>query len=115
MKKLIKRLTSKEIEFLKDRYESLRFNNEFDLIYESQIPNTGVVLIEGSMTLLKRKKVKETVPAGSMIGVQELVNNEPLPMGCKVMENSELIILQKSEILEALDDKENELYAIIRK
>lgn len=115
MKKLIKRLTKKEIDFLKEKFQSLKFNNDFQLVYESQVPNTGIVLIEGTMALLKKKKVQETLLPGSMVGVKELIHNEPLPLGCKIMGNSELIMLQKSEILEAINDKDNELYAIIRR
>lgn len=114
MKKRIRKLTEKEINTLRDRYESLKFNNDVELVYETQVPNTGIVLIEGQIALLKRKKVQSTLGPGSLIGVRNLVNNEPTQVSAKVMGNSELIMLNKSEILEALNDKDSDLYAIIK-
>jgi CRP-like cAMP-binding protein len=114
MKNRIRKLTAKEIEILRDRYSSLKFNNDTDLVYESQIPNTGIVLLEGQIALMKRKKVHATVEPGCVIGIHNLIYNEPSQLACKVMSNSELIMLNKSEILEALSDKESELYAIIK-
>ncbi len=114
MKKKIKKLSHEEIQFLRERFTSLKFENSFDLVYESQVPNTGIVLLEGHITLLKRKKVHSTVEAGTLLGVTNIINNEPSQVGCKVLGNSELIMLNKSEILEALNDKDPELYAIIK-
>jgi len=114
MKKRIKRLTSEEISILKGRYNPLRFINEFDLVYESQVPNTGIVLLEGEIALCKKRKIHETILPGCLIGVYELINNEPVKLGCKVKSNAELIMIQKSEILDALNDKDPELYEIIK-
>jgi hypothetical protein len=114
MKKKIKKLSHEEIQFLRERFTSLKFENSFDLVYESQVPNTGIVLLKGHISLLKRKKVQSTVEAGTLLGVTNIINNEPSQVGCKVLGNSELIMLNKSEILEALNDKDPELYAIIK-
>jgi len=114
MKKKIKKLSTEEIQKLRERYNSLKFENSFDLVYESQIPNTGIVLLEGQIALLKRKKIHSTLGPGTLLGVTNMINNEPSPVGCKVLGNSELIMLNKSEILEALNDKDPELYAIIK-
>jgi hypothetical protein len=114
MKKKIKKLTQDEIQFLRERFNSLRFENAFDLVYESQIPNTGIVLLDGQINLLKRKKIHSTIEPGTLLGITNIINNEPSQLGCKVLGNSELIMLNKSEILEALNDKDPELYAIIK-
>jgi CRP-like cAMP-binding protein len=113
MKGKARKLTSREIKILRENYQSIRFNSDFDLVYESHVPNTGIVLIEGQIALLKRKKIQGTLEAGTLIGVQEMIDNEPVSMGCKVMGNSELILLNKSEVLTALNDRNSELYAII--
>jgi hypothetical protein len=114
MKKKIKKLSHDEIQILRERYRALKFNNSFDLVYETQVPNTGIVLLEGQIALLKKKKVQTTIEPGSLLGINNIINNEPSLVGCKVLGNSELIMLNKSEILEALNDKDPELYAIIK-
>lgn len=99
---------------IRDNYDSFTFKNECDLVYEQQIPNTGIVLIKGQLTLLKKKKIEKEITAGGMIGVYNLINNNPSSVTCKVQGDSELIMLQKSQILEALNDEKSELYAIIK-
>ena len=112
-KKIIK-LSSKEIKSLKRKFSSLKFKATFDLIYETQIPNSGILLLDGELKLLKRKKVSSTISPGHIIGIYEMMNNEPAKNGCIVMENSELIMLHKTDIMEALSDKNSDLYGIIK-
>ena len=59
-------------------------------------------------------KIEKEISAGGMIGVYNLINNNPSSVTCKVQGDSELIMLQKSQILEALNDEKSELYAIIK-
>lgn len=114
MKNNIKKLSKQEIKSLKKQFQTLKFNNDFNLVYESQVPNTGIVLLNGELALFKKKKLQSTVKPGNMLGVYELLNNEPVEHGCMVIGNSELIMIQKSDILAALDDKESELYGILK-
>lgn len=114
MIKHLKKLTQNEIRFLKGHFQSLIFNRDFDLVYETQVPNTGIVLLSGELALYKRKKLKSQISPGSMLGVYELINNCPTQLNCKVFNNSELILIQKSDILDALSDKTSELYDILK-
>lgn len=114
MKNKIKKLTSSEIKLLKKQYQSLTFQGGCDLVYETQIPNTGIVLINGELALFRKKKLKTKVQPGSLLGVHELVHNIPVEHSCKVLGNSELIMIQKSDIIEALSDESSDLYCIIK-
>lgn len=114
MKKKIKKLSPTEIKVLKERYNVLKFNSPCELVYESQVPNTGIVLVDGQLGLLKKKKVQVNLEPGSVVGIRNIVQNDPSSVGCKVLENAELIMLNKSEILNALEEKDPELYAIIK-
>lgn len=113
MSKEIIKLTEKEIESLKEVQTPLHFQNDFDLIYESQIPNIGIIFLEGEIKLLKKKKVLDSLPIGSMVGLYHLINNTPLPMGVKIYKNSSILMLEKSTVLEALAVKSGPLYQII--
>ena len=110
----IKKLTNEEIKTLKTKFQLLKFNSDFNLVYESQIPNTGIVLVSGELALLKKKKIRSTIEPGSMLGVYELLNNCPTDHGCMVFGNTELIMIQKSDILAALEDKGSDIYEILK-
>ena len=114
MNEKIKKLSSEQIKFLKKKFQSLKFNNDFNLVYESQVPNTGIVLIDGEINLIRKKKSLSLNKPGIMLGVYELLNNLPTAHGCMVLGNTELIMIQKSDLMEALSDKDSELYHIIK-
>lgn len=113
MKTKITKLTTQELEKLKKRFESFRFKTPFHLVYEKQIPNTGIVLLDGEIELLKRKKIEEKVTTGSILGIYHLLNNVPVKHSYKINENSEVILIQKSDILQAIHDEDSELHELI--
>ena len=113
MNKNMRVLSDNEISILQQHFQPLTFENAFQLVYEKQIPNTGVVLIAGEMELIKQKKVHEKIRPGFLLGVHHLVNNEPVKFGCKVKENSVVIMIQKSDIMEALNNRKSALHDII--
>lgn len=115
MKKEIIRLNQKEIALLKENFESLKFFNDFDIVYETQVPNTGIILLNGEINLLKKKKVCGSVLPLTLVGVQQLITNIPMKVGMRILSNSELIVLHKSEIMKALKDSKSKLYGIIKK
>lgn len=114
MKKKTKELSVNEISVLKEMFEPETFASDFDLVYESQVPNTGLVLLSGKISMLKRKKVMGTILPGTLLGVHHLISNVPSKVGIRILGNSEVIMIHKSAILEALDDKNSELFKIIK-
>lgn len=114
MKKKIKELTENEILALKEMFEPETFTSDFDLVYEAQVPNTGLVLLSGQINILKRKKVLGSFLPGTLIGIHNLVSNIPSKVGLRILGNSEVLMLHKSAVLEALEDKDTELFKIIR-
>lgn len=114
MKWKTKKLTWKEIELLKENFESLKFFYEFDVVYESQVPPAGFLVLEGEIKLMKKTKVQGSILPGSIIGVYQLIHNHPMKVGMKISSNSELLVLHKSEILDALTNKASELFPLIR-
>jgi CRP-like cAMP-binding protein len=114
MKSDIIKLTPKQIKFLRRDFELLKFTSDSDLVYELQIPNTGIVLISGELSLFQKSKIHTTIQPGHLLGVKAIINSEPVEHGCKVTGDSELILLHKGDIMKALSDKDSELYAIIK-
>lgn len=109
----MKKLSTKDLDILKACFESVTFENSFVLVYEKQVPNTGVVLLDGELQLFRNKQqVTERIEPGYIVGLQQMINNETVKYGCKVKENSKLIILRKAEIKEALENKNSDLHRI---
>lgn len=114
MKKKINKLDKKHLKLLKEKYDVLNIPNDCDIVYEKQIPNTGIALIDGEIELMKRSKPLEKVGAGSILGIHHVLHGEPVKMGCKVKKDSKIVLLGRSELLESLEDTESHLHAIVK-
>ena len=115
MKEKIITLSDQKLEMLKKHFQILTFNSDFDLIYESQIPNTGIILLSGEIYLTKNNKMKSLLEPGSVVGFYNLLNNEPVEFGYRVKGNSDIILIQKLEMIEALTKKTSPLHTIVKK
>lgn len=113
MKKPIQMIETSDLDILKSHFETITFSSEFDLVYEKQIPNIGIILVDGGIDLLNKRNHIELKSPGSILGLQNLLNNIPLKFKCRVKKNSQLILLPKSEIMRILDEKTSDLYKII--
>lgn len=115
MKKKISKLNPHDVSVLKENHEVLSFHNECELVYEKQIPNAGIALIDGEIELFKKSKVLQSVPPGSLLGVQQLLNQEPVQVGCKIKKDSKIILLGKSEILEGIHNDRSKLHHLMKR
>ena len=104
MKKNISLLSRSDLESLKKNREVLSFAADFDLVYEKQIPNAGIALLEGNIELVKNKVPMETLTAGCLLGVHHIIHEEPVKLGAKILKNSKIILIGKSEIVESLKE-----------
>ncbi len=105
MNEKMNHLTSIEIEILKKDFEVLTFSNDFDLVYENQVPIAGIALIEGGIDLIKNSKVYKTFHECNLFGVSELLNTEPVKYGFRVKAKSKIILIGKSDILNLKKNK----------
>lgn len=108
-------LTKKELESIQKTFQSLTFNSDFDLVYESQTPNTGVILLSGEIELIKNNQVKMTLGPGCFLGFYSLLNNEPSEFGFRVKKGSKIILIQKLEMIIAVKRKKSPLHLILKK
>lgn len=92
-------LSSADIDILKKDFEILTFLNDFDLVYENQVPCAGIALIEGQIELTKDSKVELIICSGHLLGVGQLLNGTPVRYGCRLKAKSKIILLGKSDIL----------------
>lgn len=108
----MKMLTAKELKLLKQNFEPVTFNNFFILVHEKQVPSTCIILLNGKLEFLKHKKVEKFIEPGILLGVSHLIHNNPVKFDWKITDGSEVILIQKTDILEILEDKESDLYPI---
>jgi signal-transduction protein with cAMP-binding, CBS, and nucleotidyltransferase domain len=102
------------VQLLKQTFEVLHFTHDFDVVYEHQIPNTGVILLEGEIELTKRSKVLKKILPFTLLGIHYLLNNKQVSMGCKVKKDSTIIMIGKSELMSILEDSQSKLFNIFK-
>lgn len=86
---------------------------EAPLFYEGQIPIVAFLLVEGCIQLLKKKKTKKNLKAGSLIGYKEMMSNSPAELSATVQPDSTVCFLDKSTIKEILLEKNSLLAQIL--
>ncbi len=81
---------------------------QLNLYYEGQIPIVGYLLLEGHIQLLRNKRVKSVLSKGTLFGVHELMTNTPIQHCAEVLPNSKICFLDKSTILEFVNEHRKE-------
>lgn len=109
MKRDKKKLSHHELDLLTKKFEPVQFTNDSDLVYDNQVPNTGVVLLEGEAVLTRKKKILDPIEPGTLLGVKQLIENEPVKHGCRVRESAKVILLHKSDLKEIIEDSDEAL------
>lgn len=100
---LVKIVDANTLKRFKDLGDYTRFNFATDLFYEGQTPLVAYLIISGSIQLLKNKKIKKTFGPNTIIGIRELMHREKVDYCARVVANSELFLVSKSDILEVID------------
>lgn len=107
-------LSPVDVKELGKEFEILRFQTDFDLIYENQIPTAGFVVVSGSIELMKNSKVRSVIPPRNVIGLSHLLEGTPSKLGLRVKANSEIIVIGKSILLISLKKKQSPLLKLLK-
>lgn len=108
IKTLIK-LDKKSIEKLKEICRIQIFSIGTPLFYQGHIPMVGYLVIDGSINLIKNKKIKSTVRAGGVIGVKELFENTPSSVTAEVTSNTTICYIDRSTVQDLIKNNDLEL------
>jgi signal-transduction protein with cAMP-binding, CBS, and nucleotidyltransferase domain len=114
MKTELNKLTQEELAILKERSDVLSFPYDCDLVYDHQIPNAGIALLDGEIELTKKSKTLKKIDYNCLYGVQQLLEEKPVKLGCKIKKNSKVILLGRSEIIEALQNPSSRFSQLIQ-
>ena len=113
MKNHIQQIELSDLETITDLFGIMTFSNDFDLVYEKQIPNTGIILFQGELSLTNKKSSLLVVTPGSILGVQNMLEGIPINFKCSIKKDTSVILLPKSEIMKILKKKKSPVYKIL--
>ncbi len=113
LKKLV-RLDKEHIEKIRQITQSKIFSGGSPLFYEGQTPVVAFLILDGSVTLTKNRRIKSTLRSGSLIGVKELMNNSPSSVTAEALPNTLLCFLDRSTIQEIIRDQQDELSLLFK-
>ncbi len=82
-----------------------KFSSQSPLFYEGQVPVVAYLLLDGTVQLMKNKKVKKILRPGALIGLHELMTNSPAKLSAVATADSTLCFLDKSTIKEITSDE----------
>lgn len=114
MKEKLNFLNPQDVEALKAEYEVLTFPNDFDLVYENQIPTAGIALIQGQIELIKRSRIHQLINSCCLLGVEHILQHRPTRLGLRIKSNSQIILLGKSEIMSLLKNQNSKVFNLIK-
>ena len=113
MKNYIQQIDLSDLETITAFFGIITFSNDFDLVYDKQIPNTGIILFNGELNLTKKKNSLSVIAPGALLGVQNMIDGNPVNFKCSVKKDTSVILLPKSEIMIILRKKNSSLYKIL--
>lgn len=108
-------LNENELSRLTQELGTIYFPQDFHFAYQKQIPNAGIVLLKGEILLLKNKKISERIGPGILLGMRNLLQETPLKSSWYILKDSEVIILNKSQILDGIKDPISKLNWLMTK
>ncbi len=79
--------------------QSFFFEVDTVLVYEDHIPHTAIILLNGTIQILKKKKlIKTHHQKGVLLGWISLMEGEVSQFTIKVLAKSELVLVGKAEV-----------------
>lgn len=109
------KLDNETISEIKEILPFQKINTPSPLFYEGQIPNVAYLLIEGTIELLKNKKIKKKLKPGHLIGLNELMSNTPSQLTANAQAESVLCYLDKSTVIDMIKDDQTSLSHFLKK
>lgn len=115
MKKNLLVLKNEEAAALKECRDVIHVKRDLEFVAGKQIPIGGIILLEGAVEFTENETATDTSTCCSIMGVKQVLENIEVTYGCRIKRDSQIIILGKSEIISAIENKDSELAKILRK
>ncbi len=108
-------LSARLIKRLSAFFPSKIYKTLSPLFYEGQIPISGYLILNGSIQITSKKKLKKIFESGSLIGLNELINKKPSNVSAEVFPNTKVCFLDKSSLCELQKIEDDELQTLLGK
>ncbi len=95
------------IEKYADILEGCTYGANTPLFYEGHVPIVAFIILSGQVHFSKRKKVVQTLCAGSLIGMNLLLNHAPSIYTAIAEAESKVLFLDRSTLLEMTELADN--------
>lgn len=107
-------LSSDLIKKITTYFPSKRYKTQSHLFYEGQVPISGFLILNGTVQITQKGKLKKLLKAGYLLGVFELMNKKPIEISAEVYPNTDICFLDKSTILELDQIPHNEVFSLLK-
>lgn len=108
------KLSNEIIKVITSYFPSKIFKSQSHLFYEGQIPISGYLVINGAIIITQKKKVKNVLQTGHLIGIDELLRKNPIKVSAEVLAETEICFLDKSTLLEMSKDPNSNISSFIQ-
>ena len=112
MKDIFHPVQNNNFMFFSDLFEKRVFNFETNLFYEEHVPNVAYLLLDGVITLGKKKRVLKHIEGKFLIGLKNLYQKTPVKFFASIKPNSAVLIIDRSTLFKIVN-KKAELYNFI--
>lgn len=86
-----------------DKLEGCTYSTDTPLFYEGHVPIVAFIILSGQVHFSKRKKIVQTLCAGSLIGMNLLLNHSPSIYTAVAEAKSKVLFLDRSTLMELSD------------
>lgn len=102
------------IEKLKVHFPIKVFKSHSHLFYEGHIPISGFLIIDGTIQVSKKNKLKKLLSKGTLVGLRELLSKTPSNISVEVFPNTEVFFLDRSTVLELKENGNSEIKSLMK-
>ena len=103
------KLTADLIKKITALFPVITYKVNSTLFYEGQIPISGYLLIDGTIQITNKKKMKQILNPGTLLGVQELMLKKPSNISAEVFPNTEICYLDKTTLNNLCNEDDSDL------
>lgn len=79
------------------------------LLYQGHIPIVAYLVVDGTIDLLRNKKLKSTILPGEVIGIKELLTDTPSTVTAETSGEATVCYLDRSTLLSIIENEETKL------
>ncbi|WP_372653079.1 cyclic nucleotide-binding domain-containing protein [Halobacteriovorax sp.] len=99
------KIPESQIDVIQNMVRPLKYSSSSNLFYAGQIPIVAYLLLEGLIHFTKNGKVVNTFSRGNVIGLKELMNNQPVDVDAQILPGTKVCFIDRSTILGILEQK----------